>query len=391
MKQPEDVSPYILIISLLLSLLSLVPLRAAVSVPTRVCARYLRSIKAFSRWLWRERRTPEDPLCSLSLYNEQTDRRHVRRELTPEEINYLLRFVEMRTMPNHCMPGPDRAMVYRVACGTGFRVKELQSLECGSFDLESDPPTVTVDASYSKRRRRDVQPIHPGLAQLLRPWLADRQIKERPFKRMPRSMARTFRDDLRAARAKWIEQAKTDAERQERERSDFLAYRDASGRVVDFHATRHTFISTIVSGGASVKTAQELARHSTPTLTIGRYAHTRLHDLTGALEALAGMSSADDTREQQNQVATGTDGKTAMPANRQQLPANRQQPGGLNGLDEAKLGECVSRCVAVSSVPDEKSEVVTLSVFGNKKATSGETWRKAEGTGLAKWVFVSRA
>ena len=48
---------------------------------------------------------PEDVLCALSLYNEQTDRRHVRRELTPDEIQYLLKFVESRTMPNHNMSG----------------------------------------------------------------------------------------------------------------------------------------------------------------------------------------------------------------------------------------------------------------------------------------------
>ena len=36
---------------------------------------------------------------------------------------------------------------------------------------------------------------------------------------------------------------------------------------------------------------QELAHHSTPTLTIGRYAHTRFHDLEGALEALPSLSA----------------------------------------------------------------------------------------------------
>ena len=39
-----------------------------------------------------------------------------------------------------------------------------------------------------------------------------------------------------------------------------------------------------------MKDAQELARYSTPTLTIGTYSHTRLHGLTGALEALPGHS-----------------------------------------------------------------------------------------------------
>jgi len=36
----------------------------------------------------------------------------------------------------------------------------------------------------------------------------------------------------------------------------------------------------------NVKVAQELARHSTPTLTLGRYAHVQLVDQTRALDAL---------------------------------------------------------------------------------------------------------
>jgi integrase/recombinase XerD len=72
--------------------------------------------------------------------------------------------------------------------------------------------------------------------------------------------------DLAAARAAWIREARTDGEREQREASDFLRYEDAAGQVADFHALRHTYISGIVAGGASVKTAQELARHSTPVL-----------------------------------------------------------------------------------------------------------------------------
>jgi hypothetical protein len=43
--------------------------------------------------------------------------------------------------------------------------------------------------------------------------------------------------------------------------------RETSAGILDLHSTRHTFVSEIVAGGANVKTAQELARHSTPKLT----------------------------------------------------------------------------------------------------------------------------
>jgi len=56
--------------------------------------------------------------------------------------------------------------------------------------------------------------------------------------------------------------------------------------VADFHALRHTYISRVVASGANIKVAQELARHSSPMLMLGRYAHVQLVDQTRALDAL---------------------------------------------------------------------------------------------------------
>jgi len=80
--------------------------------------------------------------------------------------------------------------------------------------------------------------------------------------------------------------ATTEQVREDRQRSDFLAYRDHSGRVADFHALRHTFISNLAQGGVHPKDAQGLARHSTITLTMDRYTHTTRGKLASALEAL---------------------------------------------------------------------------------------------------------
>ena len=269
------------------------------------CNSYLRAIKGFTRWTWRDKRTPDDALATLESYNASMDRRHPRREFTSDELVFLLSFVEGYTQRAHNLPGPDRAQVYRVALGTGFRANELRSLVPASFDLCSDPPTVTVNAAYSKRRRNDVQPIRRDLAELLRPWLSGRERDAPLFANLPGSPARMLRKDLAAARKQWIAEASTDAERTQREDSDFLVYRDANGLFADFHATRHTYISGIVAGGASVKTAQELARHSDPRLTIGRYSHARLHDLQGALEALPDLRPRKPDQEALR--ATGTE------------------------------------------------------------------------------------
>src|SRR5262249_272838 len=87
----------------------------------------------------------------------------------------------------------------------------------------------------------------------------------------------------------------------------FLAYRDAQGRVIDFHALRHTYISRVVRSGASAKAAQTLARHSTVQLTVGRYAHANLYDLMTTVEALPPLAPAWTASELL--AATGTDGR----------------------------------------------------------------------------------
>ncbi len=283
---------------------------------------YLRSIKSFTRWLVNDRRAVENPLLTLQKRNEEIDRRHVRREISPEEFEQLLRSTDGYTCPAHSLPGPDRAIMYRLAAGTGFRANELRSLTPESFDLDADTPTVTVLAGYSKNRSEAIQPINPELARDMRAWLAGRPARQPIFPRIPSNTARMMRHDLTHARDAWLEQSGDNAaERERREKSDFLAYSDDDDEVFDFHGLRHLFISSVVNSGASVKVAQELARHSTPTLTIGRYAHARLHDLKGALSALPGSSHPKGEPQREAARATGTYGR-AEP-NAAQLPAQQ--------------------------------------------------------------------
>ena len=58
----------------------------------------------------------------------------------------------------------------------GLRARELSSLTESSFDLiTANPPTMIVEAGYSKRRRRDMLPVHPLLAETLTKWFTQRQ------------------------------------------------------------------------------------------------------------------------------------------------------------------------------------------------------------------------
>ena len=259
----------------------------------RTCNAYLRAVKSFTRWLVHDRRMPDDPIRHLAAMREDVDRRHERRDATAEELKALIEAAEKappwtwrtgraRSAPRVGISGSDRAMLYRVAVGTGFRAAELASLTPESFNLDAAPPTVTVQAAYSKRRRRDAQPIRDDLADLLRRWLADKT-PNRPVWNVPEKTAAMLRADLGAAE---------------------IPYRDDADRVFDFHSLRHTYVSFLVRGTGSVKAVQELSRHSTPSLTIGRYAHARLHDLAGALSSLPDSARDDGSREKAK--ATGT-------------------------------------------------------------------------------------
>ena len=70
-----------------------------------------------------------------------------------------------------------------------------------------------------------------------------------------------------------------------------------------------SFITALVKGGAGVKAAQELARHSTPTLTLGVYSKLGVHDLAGALDVLPTLTADPPARAELR--ATGTDDATA--------------------------------------------------------------------------------
>ena len=260
-------------------------------------------------------------------------------------------------------------MLYALAFGSGFRANELRSLTPTSFDLAGDPPTVTVEAAYSKRRRQDVQPIRIDLAELLRPWLETKQRDKRIFGELPEATARMLRSDLAAARSDWIEASGDPTEQLRREESDFLCYRDHSGRVADFHATRHTFVSGIVAGNASVKVAQELARHSTSRLTVDRYAHTRLHDVQAALEALP--AARRDEAPQAARVATGTD--DASPGVQRQA-----QHAGRETLRIAAMGSDEVNGASKNAVDSKAMKPTTLGDVQRSDASESDKRRRRD-------------
>jgi integrase len=241
----------------------------------RTCNHALGAVKAWAAWLHDAGRLAEVPrgLRKLAKYNEEADRKRVRRALTPEQLDLLIAATEAGPTivatrpgrgqrPSGMLTGLDRAILYRLAAGTGFRANELRTLTPECFRLDGEDPSVVVRAAYAKNGREAVQPIRRELADRLRPWLATREPGV-PVLAVPVRTAEMLADDLRRAG---------------------IPYRDAELRVADFHSLRAAYITGLVRSGVDPATAQRLARHSDVRLTLSTYTTTGRADMRKALE-----------------------------------------------------------------------------------------------------------
>jgi integrase len=292
---------------------------------------YLTAIKGFTRWLWEKERTDRDRLLSLARLNAKIDPRHERRALPEMELQAVLMAATQSAVVFKGLTGPQRMMLYAVAMVTGYRAGELASLVPASFDLDAEPPTATVKASYSKNRRTSVQPLPPDVARALRSFLDGKAANAAVWPgKWHEDAAEMLRIDLQAAG---------------------IPYRDEEGRVADFHALRHSYITLLERSGVSPKLAQELARHSDIRLTMNVYTHARLHDLAGAVEGLPSLLPAPPSGERNALPATGTDGGVApcvapksdfrrdglitieMPTRREEGEAGESQPRKMKAFE----------------------------------------------------------
>jgi integrase len=241
---------------------------------------YLGSIKAFTCWLI-PKRSPADLLHDMQALNADTDRRHERRALTVAELN---RFLEAAATGKvfRGLDGPARIVLYCVGARTGLRASELASLTPDSLDLTARPPTVTVEAGYSKRRRRDVLPLRSDTAELLRAYCVEMEPEQLLWPgTWPEAGAEMIRFDLETAG---------------------IPYRDRQDRILDFHGLRHTFLTHMASSGIHPKVAQLLARQSTISLTMDRYTHLDVLDLAGDLDRLSPVVPRPQVQEQRKQA-----------------------------------------------------------------------------------------
>jgi integrase len=233
---------------------------------------YLSAVGRFTWWLARQGAPVRaDLFADVPGFEPRANRVHARREVTPAEFARLLEAT--RTGPARLgLTGEERYFLYLVAFSTGFRSGELGRLTPAMFDL--DAGTVTLPARHVSQRttrRQAVQPLPSGVAAQLRPWLAGKAPAAPvwPGKWSTGKVAvRLLRPDLEAAGV------------------PYAIDTPEGKRYADFHSLRHSAISAVIAAGADVKTAQAFARHGSPELTIGVYAHSRPALVAAAAESI---------------------------------------------------------------------------------------------------------
>lgn len=232
----------------------------------RTCNGHVQALKAFCEWGRKQGRVPTNPLVDLS--RVRAKRSFERRALDEAEAGRLITKTQ-REPERFGMTGPERSLLYRVALEAGLRRRELITLKVAALRLDAEPPMVWVRTEYAKSGREAHLPLRAETAALLREHVASTTFAgQRVFGMKPNhKTAAMLRADLAPAE---------------------IAVKTDDG-IVDFHSLRHTMITRLARSGVHPKVAQELARHSTITLTMDVYSHVAPEEQVRAVEGLPGL------------------------------------------------------------------------------------------------------
>ena len=235
---------------------------------------YVKSARAFFGWMLRSGRATVNPVAGVGkIQLTAKARKLIRRPLEIEEAKSLLDATRSGPV-RYGMGAEERYWLYRVALETALRSSELRALTRANFRLDDKEPMVWLPGDATKNRQPAELPLRAETIAELRTYLSGKHPGAVVFPTMPivTDVAYMLRMDLSPAGI----ESETDAGR------------------VDFHALRTSCLSWLADAGTPLRTLQEFARHSTPTLTMNSYARTlrdSMPDAIARLPDLAAVSS----------------------------------------------------------------------------------------------------
>jgi len=244
---------------------------------------YLTAATSFCNWCVKNGRMTANPFTAMEHANLEADHRRQRRALTPAELALLMdaarrapgrpRCVRIReegqsvSRPADRLSGDGRADLYLFLAGTGIRIGEVRQLTVAYLELNSLVPAVRLAACTTKNGKESVIPLRRDLVEMLRARIQRLGLQAHdPVFDVPVGLLKRFHADCRRAG---------------------IPHRDSRGRVVDLHALRTTFGTSLAAAGVHPRVAQQLLRHSDINLTMKVYTDPRLLDLAGAVESVA--------------------------------------------------------------------------------------------------------
>ncbi len=269
---------------------------------------YVGAIRQFCTWAVDTAEKAEfSPLGKLKRVKVQ--HKEKRRPLAFEEVCRLLAVAQNGPV-RHGLTGPERAILYLLAIGTGFRRKELFHLTPACFNLSK--ATVKLDGAYTKNHQEAIQPIGLALASRLAAFLEGMDPEEPLFKlKTPRT-------------AEMIEEDAAEAG---------LPLLDDKGRELVFHSLRHTLRAELINAHVDSEVVNAIMRHSPQGVGEKHYGHVSDFQKREALSRLpeypwptdlqqqAVRTGTDDTSELYGQVyAAATSHQTASVTMRQNTP-----------------------------------------------------------------------
>ena len=266
----------------------------------KTVSNYAEALSALCDWCVQRGYLTDDPLRALAPF-----------DTTPQTTRRAMTGVEIIRLLESC--AAHRRVLYETAFLSGLRAKELRSLTVDHLDPEQGG--FRLDAAWTKNRRAGFQQLPIGLVERLKVFArsgeatrlyaqfyrrSDKRARlpEKPLLYVPSHAARDLGKDLDVAGIP----------------------KNAPGGKLDFHACRVAYVTLVSESGATVKETQELARHSTPQLTMNVYARTRQDRLKHAVERVGEVVLSEANRAPSvHKLAVGAEAESATPFDNREL------------------------------------------------------------------------
>jgi integrase len=305
---------------------------------------YADGLRAFCMWAVNRGLLKDDPLKGMATFDTTPTTR--RRALTADEVHQLLNSID----EDGTVWAKRRRMGYELALASGLRAGELRALMVKNLDVKRSG--LNLEAKWTKNRQTGFHPLPLYLVERLAE-LSMGKSPDDPLVFVARETSSSLQADLERAGLKKF----------------------GPGGKVDFHAFRVAYTSFVVESGTDLKTAQTLARHSSPNLTMNTYARARQDRLAEVAET---VGESIRTVAPVVILKTGTDNAIVSKSEPQNTALLRHQQIekerntiSANGLNKESAGVQIPLCPPFL-IP-QKSNYITSQTTQNADSSYGSS------------------